>query len=231
MLKKKVTVAICNIKKKSKRIKNKNFKKIYNVPLYQITLNKLLKCKFNKIYVDTDSDEIKKYCKKKKINIIHRKPSLATDKANGNHLINYHRKIIKADYYFQIMVTSPLLKIKTINKCIKFLQKTKKFDSVLTSKTQQTYFWFKNKPINHDPKKLPRSQDLSPIIYETTALYGIKKNTLNKYKCRVGKKPYFLEVDDFETIDLNNMKDLEYLQYLIKNERNLKIKRKEYLNF
>ena len=62
MLKKKVTVAICNIKKKSKRIKNKNFKKICNVPLYQITLNKLLKCKFNKIYVDTDSDEIKKYC-------------------------------------------------------------------------------------------------------------------------------------------------------------------------
>ena len=98
----------------------------------------------------------------------------------------------------------------------KIFTKNKKFDSVLTSKTQQTYFWFKNKPINHDQKKLPRSQDLSPIIYETTALYGIKRNTLNKYKCRVGKKPYFLEVVDFETIDLNNMKDLEYLQFLLK---------------
>ena len=118
MLNKKITVVICNIKKKSKRLRNKNFIKIYNVPLYQITLNKLLKCKFDKVYVDTDSEEIKRYCKKKKINIINRIPFLATDRANGNHLINYHRKIIKADYYFQIMVTSPLLKIKTINKCI-----------------------------------------------------------------------------------------------------------------
>ena len=231
MSKKKITVVICNIKKKSKRLKNKNFRKIYKVPLYQITLNKLVKCNFDKVFVDTDSQEIKDYCGKNSINIIHRKPVLATDKANGNHLINYHRKIIDADYYFQIMITSPLLKIKTINKCIKFLQNTKKYDSIFTSKTKQTYFWFKNKPINHNPKLLPRSQDLPPMVYETTALYGIKKKTLNKYRCRVGKKPYFFNVDDFEDIDLNDKKDLDYLEYLIKNERNLKINRKEYLNF
>ena len=46
------------ISEKNKRIKNKNFKK-YTMFLYQITLNKLLKCKFDKIYVDTDSEEKK----------------------------------------------------------------------------------------------------------------------------------------------------------------------------
>tara|TARA_B100000795_G_C22801561_1_gene442198 strand:- start:3193 stop:3888 length:696 start_codon:yes stop_codon:yes gene_type:complete len=231
MLNKKITVVICNIKKKSKRLRNKNFIKIYNVPLYQITLNKLLKCKFDKVYVDTDSEEIKRYCKKKKINIINRIPFLATDRANGNHLMNYHRKIIKADIYFHIHVTSPLLKVKTINKCIKFLQKTKKFHSIITTKSQQGYFWFKGKPINYNPKIFPRSQDLSPMIYETTALYGVKKNVLDKYKFRIGKKPYFHEVDDFEKTDLDTKKDLDYLEYLIKNDRNLKKKRKEYLNF
>ena len=33
---------------------------------------------------------------------------------------------------------------------------------------------------------------------------------------QIGKKPYFYEVDDFETIDLNNKKDFEYLEYLLK---------------
>ena len=234
MLNKKKVVVIVPIKQKSKRVKNKNFKKIYNLPLYQITLNKLKKCKFDDIYVDSDSKEIEYFCKKNKIKFINRKPELAKDTANGNHLLNYHRKLIDADFYFQILITSPLLKIKTINNCIDFLVKSKKYDSIFTTKSQKTFYWYNNKPINYDPKKLPRSQDLAPVIFETTSLYGIKKNTLKKFKCRIGKKPYFYEVDDFETIDLNNKKDFEYLEYLLKysilKNKNFKKKRKQYLN-
>ena len=228
------TVAIIPIKKNSKRVKHKNFKKICGVPLYQITLNKLKKCNFDEIYVDSDSKEIRKFCIKNEIKFIDRKPFLASDKANGNHLINYHKKIIEADYYFQILVTSPLLKIQTINNCIKFLKTTSNYDSIFTTKTEQTFFWYKKKPINYIPKQLPRSQDLNPIIFETTALYGIRNKALKKFKCRIGKKPFFFEVDDFETLDLNNQKDFEYLEYLIKNnlsnKKKFKKKRKEYLN-
>lgn len=234
MLKNKKTVAIVPIKKNSKRVKRKNFKKICGIPLYQLTLNKLIKCNFDEIYVDSDSKEIEKYCHNNKIKFIKRKSFLASDKANGNHLLNYHKKIINADYYFQILITSPLLKIKTINNCIKFLKNTQQCDSIFTTKTQQTFFWYKKKPVNYVPKLLPRSQDLNPIVFETTALYGIKKKALEKNKCRIGKKPYFFEVDDFETIDLNNSKDFEYLEYLIKNnlsdKKKFRKKRKEYLN-
>ena len=90
------------------------------MPLYQITLNKLKKCKFDDVCVDSDSKEIEIFSKKNNIKFIKRKPELAKDNANGNHLLNYHRKLINADYYFQILITSPLLKIKTINNCIDF---------------------------------------------------------------------------------------------------------------
>ena len=226
-------VAIVPIKTKSKRVKNKNFKKICNVPLYKITLQKLKKWYFTDIYVDTDSLEIKKYCKLNDIKFIKRMPWLSTDKANGNHLINYHRKIIDADIYFQILITSPLLKVLTIKNCIKFLLNSNKHDSIFTTKSTKTFFWYKNNPINYDPKKLPRSQDLQPLIIETTSLYGIKKSALDKYKCRIGKKP-FNEVDDFEMVDLNNKKDFEYFENLLKfkffNKKNSKKKIKEYLN-
>ena len=206
-------VAIIPIKLKSKRLKNKNFKKINGRPLYKYLLDKLKFTNFDEIYVDSNSPEIEEYCKLKNYKFIKRLPKLAHDNANGNDLLNYHSKIINADIYFQLFITAPLLKIKTINNCIKKIKKSKKYDSILTSKSVQTWFWYKGKPVNYDPKILPRSQDADPLVFETTGLYGIRKKILLSKKARIGNKPYFYEVSDEEAIDLDNLKDFEYLEY------------------
>lgn len=210
-------VAIIPIKKNSKRVKGKNFRKINGKPLYKFLLEKLKKTKFDEIYIDSDSNTIKNYCKKNNFLFIDRLNYLKKDSANGNDLLNYHRKIINADIYFQLFVTSPLLKISTINKCIDLLKKSRHNDSILTSKNLYSFYWFKKKPINYLPKVLPRSQDLTPITVETTGLYGIKKQALLKYKCRIGIKPIFYEVSDEESIDIDNSKDLKFLRYHVKN--------------
>ena len=133
-------------------------------------------CKFDEVYVDSDSDKVRDYCKKNKIKFIERLPKLASKNANGNDLLLYHSKIIKADIYFQVFVTSPLLKISTINNCINKLKKNiRKYDSILTIQKIYSWFWFNKKPINYNPRILPRSQDAKPIILETTGLYGITK--------------------------------------------------------
>ena len=68
-------ISIIPIKSHSERVKNKNFKKIGKKPLYKFMLEKVVKCNFDENYVDTDSNEIKEYCKdlgwdKKQINAI-----------------------------------------------------------------------------------------------------------------------------------------------------------------
>ena len=209
-------VAIVPIKSKSKRLKNKNFKKINGKPLYKYLLDKLKFTNFDEIYVDSDSSEIEKYCRLNNYKFIKRLPKLALDSANGNDLLNFHSKVIKADIYFQLFVTAPLLKTKTINNCIEKIKKNNKYDSILTSKSIHTWFWYKGRPVNYDPKILPRSQDASPLIFETTGLYGIRDKILKKKKARIGNKPYFYEVSDEEAIDLDNLKDLEYLEYYVK---------------
>ena len=209
-------VAIVPIKKLSKRVKNKNFKKINKKPLYDYLLSKLKKCKFDEIYVDSDSEEIKNYCKKNKIKFINRLKKLSRDNANGNDLLNYHSKIIKADIYFQLFITAPLLKVSTINKCIEILRKNKKFDSILTAQKIFSWFWFNNRPVNYIPRILPRSQDAKPIIQETTGLYGIRKRILKKNKCRIGNKPYFYFINKNESIDLDTQEDFDYLKYYVK---------------
>ena len=211
-------VAIVPIKAKSKRVKNKNFKLVKKKPLYTYLLNTLKKCNFTEIYVDSDSDEIKKYCEKNSFKFINRLPNLALDTANGNDLLNYHSKIIDADYYFQLFITAPLLKQKTINNCIKILRNNKRYDSILTSRSIYSWFWFKKKPVNYSPKILPRSQDAKPIVGETTGLYGIKKKTLLKEKIRIGKKPFFYEVTSDESIDLDTNKDFELLEFILKKK-------------
>jgi len=219
MKKKKKVVAIIPIKTISKRVKGKNFKYVSGKPLFRYLLDKLGSTKFDEIYVDSDSKIIEKYCKKKGFNFIRRIPHLAKDTANGNDLLNYHSKIINADYYFQLFITAPLLKIKTINNCIKILKNNKKIDSILTTKSKYSWFWFKNRPVNYNPKILPRSQDAIPIVVETTALYGIKKIALKKRQCRIGYRPFFYEVSDIESIDLDNKNDFNYLNYLIKKNK------------
>tara|TARA_A100001011_G_C14149221_1_gene773245 strand:- start:282 stop:944 length:663 start_codon:yes stop_codon:yes gene_type:complete len=209
-------VAIVPIKSNSKRVKKKNFKIINKKKLYEFLLEKLHHCNFDEVYIDSDSREIEKYSKKNGFYFIKRKKSLAKDNANGNHLLNFHGSLIKADYYFQLFITSPLLKVESINKCIAILKTRKNCDSVLTGKSIYSWFWFKNKPVNYLPKVLPRSQDAIPIMQETTGLYGIKRKALKKYKCRIGKKPFFYEVSDEEAIDLDNQKDFEYFEYYVK---------------
>lgn len=219
MRKKMKVVAIIPIKSKSKRVKRKNFRVVGGKPLYKHLLGKLKNTTFDEIYVDSDSAEIQRYCYKNGYNFIKRLPYLAKDNANGNDLLNYHKSIIKADIYFQLFITSPLLKVKTINQCIKFLKNNKKYDSILTTKSIYSWFWFKKKPVNYNPQILPRSQDAFPIVNETTGLYGIKRKALEKNKCRIGKKPFFFEVSDEECIDLDNNKDFKYFEFILKKKR------------
>lgn len=209
-------VCIIPIKKKSKRVKGKNFKKINGKPLFRFLLDKLLNSNFDEIYIDSDSNIIKRYCKSKGYKFVNRLSSLSKDNANGNDLLNYHQKIIKADLYFQLFVTAPLLSIKSINKCISILKKTKKHDSILTCNEIFSWFWFNKKPVNYKPEILPRSQDAKPIIMETTGLYGIKSNALKKYKCRIGKKPYFYKVNQKESFDLDTQEDFKILNKIYK---------------
>mgnify|MGYP001373870221 CR=1 FL=1 len=144
-------------------------------------------------------------------------PKLATKNANGNNLLLYHSKIIEADIYFQIFVTSPLLKISTINNCINILKKnTKKYDSILTIQKIYSWFWFNKKPINYNPRVLPRSQDAKPVTLETTGLYGIKSSSLKRLKCRIGNKPYFYNVDKKQALDLDTSDDFKILKRVYK---------------
>ncbi len=76
------------------------------------------------------------------------------------------------------------------------------------------FFWLNNMPINYRPDILPRSQDMTPVIEETTGMYGISKDALRKYGCRIGANPYIYIVNKFEAVDINTEDDLKLAEYI-----------------
>ena len=99
------TVALVPIKGNSKRIKNKNIKNVFGKPLFAYLLDKIHNCNFDEVYVDTDIEQVKKYAKKNRLNILHISYSLDIGgAARAAHRI--HLSLIKSN------VNSKILTIK-----------------------------------------------------------------------------------------------------------------------
>ena len=202
------------IKENSQRVKGKNLRILGDKPLYRHILDKCVNV-FDNVFVDTDSDSIKLYCKDNNIGVIDRIPELLQDSANGNDLLDHWiTKHPNFEYYFQIHVTSPFTSESTIRDCVTTLT-TKEYDSVFTAYEDKTWYWFDGKPVNYDPENFPRSQDAKGLIKETTCLYGIKKQQFISKRARVGQKPFIQLVNYQESLDIDNEQDFEYCNFLI----------------
>ena len=212
-------VAIVPIKEKSKRVKSKNFRSFCGEPLYKFFMKKLIDSPFDEIFIDTDSTEISEYARGMGCGVIERVPELAADSANGNDLLVYEANMVDAEIYFQLFITAPLLLSQTINEAYKIMTSKMEYDSLFTATEIYSWFWYNNKPVNYDPKALPRSQDATPIIRETTGLYAIRGDALLKNKCRIGENPYMLFVDEIEAMDIDTEQDFRIAEFIASDIR------------
>lgn len=210
------TACFIPIKENSERVPGKNFRMLNGKKLYEYILEHTLEANcFDDIYVDTNSNEIAEFAKKHNIQVIERLEHLAQNTANGNDLLVYHRSIKpNYDYYFQLFATAPYLQPTSIIQCANGLLYSDNYDSCFTALKNNSFYWFGGVPVNYRPGILPRSQDMEPVIEETTGMYGITAESLDKYRCRIGRKPFVQLVSKFEAVDINTEDDLRIAEYI-----------------
>lgn len=210
------TACFIPIKENSERVPGKNFRVLNGKKLYEYIVEHVLEAAcFDDIYIDTNSNEIKEYACKKGISIIDRLKELALNSANGNDLLIHHQKLYcEYDYYFQLFATAPYMQAATIKRCTDILTSSQEYDSCFTALKNNSFYWLNGLPINYRPDILPRSQDIMPVIEETTGLYGISRKALEQYKCRIGRKPYIYYVSKFEAVDINTEEDLILAEFI-----------------
>ena len=76
----------------------------------------------------------------------------------------------------------------------------------------------KNKmiPVNFSPKVVTKTQNLNPIIQSNGAFFIFKKKPFLKYNNRIGKKPYYYEINFPESVEIDTQEDLKLARMICK---------------
>jgi len=206
------------IKVNSQRLPNKMFLPLGNKLLCQHIFDTLSDIKNEiecDIYCFCSDESIKKYLPKD-VHFLKRDKILDQNETKG---IDIYKSFISikndGDIYGILHATSPFIKKDSIIQGIRSITDLD-YDSALSVSKIQTFSWFKGKTINYDLNNVVRTQDIEPIFWETSAFYLFKKNILDLNNKRIGNKPFFVETDRIESIDIDEKEDYE-LAYKILN--------------
>jgi len=216
-------IAIIPIKHNSTRVPGKNYRLLNGKPLYHYIIETLLHApSVNEIVVDTDSPTIKEglNCFFPSVRVYDRPKELHGGDVSTNLLLcNVIEQLgLDGDIYLHTHTTNPLLKVETIENCIKtFLDHKDTNDSLFTVKCHHTRFYTKDSlPMNHDPENLIPTQNLDPIYEENSCLYVVPIETIQKYRRRIGNNPYLYVMEDIESQDIDWEDDFRTTEALVK---------------
>lgn len=210
-------IAVVPAKSSSERVKSKNCQLLGGIPLFIYTLKKLQDADFiSEVWLDTDSQDMANMvsdygysCK-----IMLRDKEFANNKTDGNKLLLNEIEHIDGDIFIQILCTSPFTKLSSIKKGLDIIFKGE-YDSIVGGAKDKFYLWRNHKPL-YDINNIPNSKDLPDFLMESMSLYIIPKKVAIDTKRRIGNKPYFIELDKIETVDIDYPDDLD-LAKLINN--------------
>ena len=122
---------------------------------------------------------------------------------------------VDSDIYILAHTRSPFLKTESIETAFdKMLNEI--YDSALSVQKIQTFAWYGNKPINYDLEDIPRTQDIEPVLIETSGFFMFEKEVFTEYGRRIGFKPYLQEVDAVEAVDIDTREDYNFALKLVK---------------
>ena len=216
----------------SKGLKNKNFKKLNDIPLYQHTINQALNSKiFDKIVISTDSKYIFNNFNQKSVDCFFLRPkSLSSDTIGKLKVIQHALKKSEAyfghnfDIIFDLDVTAPLRNISDIkNSYKKFIKENANNLFSVCIARKNPYFNMieiqnnKLKKVKNIKKEVYSRQN-APKVYEMNAsIYIWKRSFLIKSNTIFSNKTSYYEMPQNRSIDIDTSSDFSYVEFLINN--------------
>ena len=208
-------LAITLARSGSRRLKNKNIKKVKKKTLLHYTFEKSIKSKYiDEIFFSSESLKINKIAKKIGYKVVFRRPSkLAKHNVTPIpvliHAIKFIKKIKKFQYIILLQPTSPLRNKIDINKSIETIKKNKCHSLISITKSKMKHkldviiknnFLYKN---FGNRKKTSRKD----FYYVNGAIYISKVSHFLKNKSFFSKKTGFYIMNSDRSIDIDTEKD------------------------
>jgi CMP-N-acetylneuraminic acid synthetase len=207
-------VAVVPIKLNNERLPGKNTKKLGDKALIHYCLEELLNVnEIHEIYVYCSDESIKEYLPVG-VRFLKRHTSLDLPTSNFTQIFEAFTQDVDSDIYVYAHATAPFVSRETIRTEIEAVQK-RGYDSAFCAERIQDYLWYNGKAVNFDPTNLPRGQDLPIYHRETSGVYVFTKAVFTEYRRRIGVKPYVVEVNRREAVDINTVEDFIFAEIML----------------
>ena len=194
------------IKMNSQRLPNKNILDLGGHPMCSYILNTLLSTdRLHSVSVFCSSDRIMRYVPDG-VNLVLRDAALDADEVKGLDLFQAFARTIEADYYLLGHATAPFMTSRSVEAAISAVE-SGVYDSAFTAQRIQTYSWFGQSPINYNPVDMARTQDIQPILVESSGIYLFSRDLILNHSRRIGDRPFIVEVGHPECIDVDTLAD------------------------
>jgi CMP-N-acetylneuraminic acid synthetase len=124
---------------------------------------------------------------------------------------------VQTDLVLQTHSTNPLLRPETIRRAIDELRNAASdHDSLFSVTRRHVRLWTAEaQPLNHDPEKLLRTQDLPAVLEENSCLYLFSPNVLASTGSRIGRRPLLYAIPALEAVDIDDEADLLLAEALL----------------
>ena len=203
------TVAFVPIKLNNQRVKNKNILPLGGKPLCWHIFHALLNvAAIDEVYCYCSDEKVKRYLPDG-ARFLQRDPALDGDLVKGFEIYARFIEDVGADVYMLCHATSPFIRSETIARALAAVLEGG-HDSAFSARREQTFAWYQGKPVNYDLNDVPRTQDLEPVLLETSAFFIFERAIFTEHHRRIGFKPYICETDDVESIDIDEQQDYDF---------------------
>ena len=186
----------------SKGIPRKNLQDLLGEPLIGRKILQAQHSRCNEVWVSTEDPEITEISLRYGANIINRPKHLSLDDTSTQetmlHALNY-LNYEDNDILVLLQVTSPLLKLQSINLCIEKLLSNSHFNSVITIKEGHPFMW----------------ETLDGNFWNPGGCYAIRVSALRDQRNIYPEPTGMIKVDLLESIDIDSHEDLEIVRKVV----------------
>lgn len=199
--------AFVPMKGHSARVPGKNIRPLHGKTLYHWIVGALLEVDLiTTIVIDTDSDEIASDIEKHfpTVRVVERPEELRGDFVPMHEILVHDASLVDEDLLLQTHSTNPLLASGTITSAVEAFVADDQYDSLMSVTAWQTrFYWPDGRPVNHDPTKLLRTQDLDAMYEENSCLYLFTRDVIESTGLRTGKNPLLFPIPRAEAVDID----------------------------
>lgn len=210
------------VRQGSERLKRKNYLKVNNKTILEISIEKALKIfKKENIFINTDDPELLKVSKNYGIEFYLRDNALGSSNTTSDQVVLDFFTRFKPDILLWLNTVSPLQKEEDIERFYDEF-KSSNYNSGVTVNTYHAHALIENKPINFQLKSgFARTQDLQSIEILNYACMAWKREAVNDLHDGIlfPEKFFKYESSKLSSLFIKNNKDFELVRTIMNKEK------------